>query len=371
MAVLPPGVTQAMIDASLAANPYASTGGYMGPPMNIGGTPGTPEYNPDYGQLILSDPLYTQQRGDLSAQSVSDAARRKSQTAQALARFGEVPDFASAVRGFGLDPNSAMYKTLFGDVDQATRNTANDLTSAGLSTTAQLGREHDANVGNLLDMLAARGTVRSGATGVGLGLEDQRYGGAQFGARSSLLDYLAGVQAAFAESEQGRQAQLAQGAQDATARQIQLHPYRAAVAAVPGTIPGEGAGSPGGGSAGGSTIGGLTSAARAAATVGAAGAAAGSSMPPSVQLTPFVPHDLPLPSIQGSPNVPHDLPLPSIQGRSLPNRSPEVPQFGGAPLSAYGTPQERQEAMNPTPDAVPSGLSRPDVQALLRRLNMG
>lgn len=231
---------------ALGANPpgYASTPDWGVPtdPASLGGTgttaaqkqgtPGTPGYTPDYRSLILGDPLWLQSEADRRAGSLGDAATRKSQTDQALINFGEVPDLASSVNGLGLDPNSAMYKMLFGDVDQNTRQGAQDLTSAGLSTVAGLSRDHTKSIADLLDTMAARGTVRSGATGVGLGQADQSYGQSQFKARNDLLTYLSGVQSAFNQAEQTRTKDRQTSLSDAVNRQIQFNPY---VAPTPGT----------------------------------------------------------------------------------------------------------------------------------------
>lgn len=226
---------RAAMAASNAANPQRSTGGYLGPQMpttdqivnaaqNAGATSYTPGYTPDYGALIQGDPIYRQQQGDLSAQGIASAQDLKGGTARALINFGEVPDLMASIKGLGLDPNSPMFKMLFANVDEATRQGARDMTSAGLSTTARLDREHQTSLGTLMDQLAARGVVRSGATTSGSNLEGQRYGAAQFDARKNLLDYLSGLQTAYTQSENARQASLTQGLTDATGRQIAQHP---------------------------------------------------------------------------------------------------------------------------------------------------
>lgn len=224
--------TRAAMAASQAANPQAGGNGPQAPTpeqaVSAGQEAGTTTYNPgntpDYQSLIESDPIYQQQKADLSAQGISDAAQRKAATNRALINFGEVPDLQSAVGGLGLDPNSPMFKMLFSDVDPMTQRGAQDMTHAGYSTMAQLNRAHETNMNDLLSQLAARGSLHSGATGVGTGLEGDRFGKASFDARSNLLDYLAGLQSAFTASERTRQGALAQGATDATGRQIALHP---------------------------------------------------------------------------------------------------------------------------------------------------
>jgi hypothetical protein len=237
--------TRAALERARAANPEASRGGYEGSEVmpsvdevvqsaqDAGNTDYTPGYDPDYEALIQGDSIFQQTRGDLAAQGIADAAQRKANVNRALINFGEVPDLAESIRGLGLDPNSPMFKMLFADVDQTTRRGAQDMTDAGFSTTAQLGKVHSANMEDLLSKLAARGSVRSGATGVGTGLEGERYGAAQFDARRNLLDYLTGLQSAFSDAERGRQGQLTTALTDATGRQIAQHPATSATGTKP------------------------------------------------------------------------------------------------------------------------------------------
>lgn len=195
-------------------------GGTTPPPPGVIGQGGQ---NPYYFN-ILNDPIYKQLQANLAAQGVQSAQQRQSNTRQALVQFGEVPDLTSTVNGLGLDPNSPMYQTLFGDVDAGTKQQAQNLTDAGLSTVAGLSRQHAKDIQDLLDSQAARGVVRSGGTGVGLGQADQAYSGNQYNARQSLLQYLSGVQAAYAQSQLASQQQLQQGASDAVTRQLDLLP---------------------------------------------------------------------------------------------------------------------------------------------------
>lgn len=178
----------------------------------------------NYTQNILNDPLYQQEMAQLSSQGIQSAAERKAATDRALVNFGEIPDFTNAVKGLGLDPGSPMFQWLNSDVDEATRRGATGLTKSGLSTVARLRTGHNTALDGLMSTLAARGIVRSGSTGVGVGLENHNYLDGQFQARNQLLDYLSGVQSAFAQSEAMRAQQQAQYAQDATTRQSQQNP---------------------------------------------------------------------------------------------------------------------------------------------------
>lgn len=179
---------------------------------------------PDYWGQIINEPGYQQLQRNLSAQGISAATTRKGQTDQAIAQFGEVPDLTSAIKGMGLDPDSPMFQAIFGDIDQTTVDAANKLTAGGLTTTAGLDRQHATDIQSLLDNMAAHGTVQSGGTGVGLGQADQAYSGNQYNARTSLINYLTGVQSAFNQQQQAAAQQLQQGAADAVARLMAQNP---------------------------------------------------------------------------------------------------------------------------------------------------
>lgn len=206
---------------------YTETGAPTIPqvPTNPGAVYTPPPATRDYTWDINNDPLYSQWLNFTKPGLLSQyAGDRKQQTDAALQQFGEIPDLTGAIKGFGLDPNSDMYKMLFGDIDQPTRDAAKQLTDAGLSTVAGLNRSHATDVQSLLDQLAARGTVQSGATGVGLGQADQTASQNQYAARSSLLNYLTGVQHAFNQSVQGLNQQQATEASNAAQRQIAMIP---------------------------------------------------------------------------------------------------------------------------------------------------
>lgn len=202
-------------DPTIPESPYA----------NQALAPSAPQAAPNYTWDINNDPLYSQWLNFTKPGLISGyAGDRKQQTDQALQQFGEIPDLNSAVSGLGLDPNSDMYKMLFGDIDQPTRDAAQQLTSAGLSTVAGLNRSHNTDIQSLLDSLAARGTVQSGATGVGLGQADQAASQNQYNARTSLLNYLTGVQQAFNQHIQDLNSQQATEATNAANRQIAMVP---------------------------------------------------------------------------------------------------------------------------------------------------
>ena len=154
-----------------------------------------PGYTPDWHQILESDPNYMQFRGRQAGISAAQKAARNSKIVRDLIAFGSLPDLTGVDLGdFGID--------------EATRAQILANTNPNTSTTARLQREHESGVQALQDMLAARGMLRSGSLGVGLGQEQERYTGAQTSARQRLLDLLAGYQGEFADAETQRQQDL-------------------------------------------------------------------------------------------------------------------------------------------------------------------
>lgn len=199
-----PGPTQQPITSTFGSNPTPA--------------PTPPPAPTNYLQNIENDPLYQQSMSALNAQGIADAAQRKGATDQALIQFGEIPNLSDALNGFGLSQNSPAYQMLSQDIDAATTKAAAGLTSSGLSTVAQLTKGHNTALDSLMNTLAARGIVRSGSTGVGVGLENQNYLKSQYDARSSLLQYLSGVQSAYTSAQQALEAQREAAAEAAAQR---------------------------------------------------------------------------------------------------------------------------------------------------------
>jgi hypothetical protein len=155
--------------------------------LNIAGT------RPDFMGVLNSDPLLQQARAGFGAESIADRAQLTQAQAQALIRFGLIPE--------GLQGDFATPET---------RTLAEKNTAEGLSTTARLNREYERVQQNLMDALAARGALRSGATGVALSDLQQERKIAGSDAQSQLMDYLEGLQRGFVAAERQRQMMLAQ-----------------------------------------------------------------------------------------------------------------------------------------------------------------
>lgn len=179
------------------------------PPAPVG-QPTRPEptrFTPDFQSILRDDPIFSQFRADLSAQGISDAAQRAAATQRALVQFGVVPDFEQAGGQLGLSDQQLSF--LRQDVTPQTRALAEESTEEGLSVQARINEQNERNVRQIRNALAARGLLRSGELGHQLGEAQQAFTRAQFDARSQLLDYLGGVQSAFAEAERMRQRELA------------------------------------------------------------------------------------------------------------------------------------------------------------------
>lgn len=245
-----PSPTQAQSDAykppagqvqsQVGGGGYSTTPAPAAAPVSESGSqPASPDPtpNPQYAWDINNDPLYSQFTNFTLPSLLSQAqGNQQEQTRQAIEQFGEVPDLTNAISGLGLDPNSSLYSMIFGDIDPATQSAAQALTQSGLSTTAGLDKQHATDIQSLLDTMASRGTVQSGGTGVGLGQADQTYNQNEYNARTSLLQYLTGVQSAFNQAQQSAYQQQQQAATDAAQRQISLVPGIGTVAAPGGTV---------------------------------------------------------------------------------------------------------------------------------------
>lgn len=102
--------------------------------------------------------------------------------------------------------------------DAETRTLAEQNTAEGLSTVARLNREYERVNQNIMDALAARGALRSGATGVALQdlQQDRKVAGSD--AQSQLMDYIAGLSRGYVDAERQRAMQLSQEQQAAAGR---------------------------------------------------------------------------------------------------------------------------------------------------------
>lgn len=157
--------------------------------------------------MASADPYLAQLQAMLSAASVSDAAQRKRGVQQAVIDYGAVPD----LQGLG---------TIAGDIDDVTRQLAQQNTASGLSFTARSQAEHERQKWRVPDVLASRGMTNpyGGELPYAVGQEGLRFKTEQSDATRKLLDYLGGAQQAWAEAERQRTFQLAQEQQQSAIR---------------------------------------------------------------------------------------------------------------------------------------------------------
>ena len=184
----------------------SSGGGF--PQSGGGGVPGTPA-PPNIDQILANNPFYQATKGQLTAQGIADKASRDAAMRRAVIEFGFIPDLAPGA----LDP--ATLKALSHVVDPTTRELARKNTEAGLSIWARLQDALSQTQKRVVDSLGARGMFRSGETGYGLGRAQLQADQERSDAMMRTLDYLAGVQSAFTQSERQRIADENAAAQNA------------------------------------------------------------------------------------------------------------------------------------------------------------
>jgi hypothetical protein len=167
--------------------------------------------------LINSDPVYTQDKADYSAQGIQDSQSAVSGIVRALVQRGIVPDLNNAAETLGLSSNVLNF--LKNNVDFGRAATlAKQATDSGVSQEAQLQKQHTDNVSNIKSSLAARGLAESGAAPSLLGREADQYKVQRFGADRQTSDFINGAIAAFAQAERARQDALRQSASAAADR---------------------------------------------------------------------------------------------------------------------------------------------------------
>lgn len=148
---------------------------------------------PNINQILGRDPYYQLARGRSLAQGIATRAERDEAARRAVIDFGYtpagLPDWMKDV----LDPTT---------VELANKNTA-----SGMSIWARLKDAANIQRRDLVNVLGARGTFNSGETGYGMQRTQLAADQGRYDATKSVLDYLAGVQSAFAQSERERLAQ--------------------------------------------------------------------------------------------------------------------------------------------------------------------
>jgi len=156
-----------------------------------------PGYDPNWKSLIENDPTYQAFKHGQEADHIRDLGYRNSQVIEQLIKFGGDPSLLLGPQGSGLSEYGITPEQI-----AAAQNNPN-------STTNQLAFGHKKNIQDLQDALAARGIIRSGGLVSGLNLEQKNYAAAQAKERQDALDFIAGLQKAFADAEGKRATDLA------------------------------------------------------------------------------------------------------------------------------------------------------------------
>lgn len=204
-------------------------------PASSGGASATPSDPYD----IKNDVVYHQALVDEQAALDAAASQRDAAINQALIQFGNVPDFSSIAKSLGLSPD--QINAITGSLNPETGSLADQYTKSGNSVLAQLNQAHDQALNQLRANLAAHGTLESGATGVGTGLENQAYQHGLSNAYQTLLSNLLGFESNYTNAANSARTALENAASSAYDRAVQLA----------GQLPPPGGG--GGGGGGGSS----------------------------------------------------------------------------------------------------------------------
>lgn len=190
------------------------------PPPPSGSSSGSGSSTPDPNNLLAQDTAYIQAQADYKAALDAAGASRDSNTNQALIQFGAVPDFSSIGKSLGL--SDAQIAAITGEIANGTGALANQYTQSGNSVLAQLNHAHDQALKQLQASLAARGALESGATGVGVGQENQNYQLGMSNAYDALLKNLVGFQDSYANAAGTARGTLTSALDSAYQRAVQM-----------------------------------------------------------------------------------------------------------------------------------------------------
>ncbi|MCR4340516.1 MAG: hypothetical protein NUW01_11615 [Gemmatimonadaceae bacterium] len=208
---------------------YASAAGAGASGQQQLGPINLPGFTPDYKSLISQalGPLSAQ----LGAEGSADLASRNAGLIRGMAQFGEEFDPAGAQAAFGQD----FYNQAgMGDILGQANALAAENTKAGFSVAARQKSAFEKSVQQIRDALAARGMLRSGATGVALQGAQKEFDTGQYDARMQLADYAASVQQGYVQGQRQRAAQLEQAQREEAERQARLNPAVGSRTVYPG-----------------------------------------------------------------------------------------------------------------------------------------
>lgn len=193
-----------------ATTPKAKNAVSLNPVVPYGGIPTAATATPavDYAKLLGNDYGLIQSNANIGAQGLTDMAALNAARQRAIAQFGSVP---GQTTGTG---------DLSGAIDETTRQLAEQATSSGVSTTAQLRKAYDTQRQSVNSNLAARGVLRSGAYGQHANEDLSNFNLASYQASQGLMDYLSGLYSGYQAQQQSLRDKQLQAENDALNRVI-------------------------------------------------------------------------------------------------------------------------------------------------------
>lgn len=189
-----------------------------------GGNPHSPIHirgnHPNYGALANSDADYQYYLSNLlPAQRNLLTQRRRDAIRNAIIQWGVVPSGVAAADQYG-------------DIDASTAASAQNLTSQGLSTSAQLSHAHARALELLRAQMAGRGILSSGETGYQTQEEGLHHAGQVNEAINQLLGIVSGASGDYASGYNATEQERVNQLQGAAGRATANNPTTADVDAV-------------------------------------------------------------------------------------------------------------------------------------------
>lgn len=166
-------------------------------------TPPTSSVN--YQQLLANDPILGQALSGINASGIQNQGQLQAAQQRALIQRGTVP--TSNLPGVS-------------GIDATTAQLAAQNTQAGTSTQANLTRAYQQAQQTDYASLAARGLLRSGASGQHAAEDLQNYNQAGYSADQATTDYLQGLYSGYLQQQQALQSQGVSASNDALNRLI-------------------------------------------------------------------------------------------------------------------------------------------------------
>jgi hypothetical protein len=159
--------------------------------------------NPNYGGLIGAQPDLSALQAQFKADSIADAAARDAAIRRYVVSYGQIPDFSK----LGISGAAAGF--LSNAINDNIRNLAAQNELEGTSIHARMNKEANQAMARIPAVLASRGILRSGQTGVDLANQAQASKNIQFDTLNELLGNIENVTSSFLNAERDRANQMA------------------------------------------------------------------------------------------------------------------------------------------------------------------